>query len=182
MTKKQRTAKDNIINVSLTILFLLGVISIVLSSYIYHKTFISWTILVALGLITGLVTALLTAKTWDKYFTKTHFSLKAIYNLVSIGGIFCYLFLAVNYYAKDKIETTKRYNIIGRSEIRSKGQSSTNLPRVTISSESGAKELFFNYSKKYSIVNCDSIDLTLKKGALGFYVIDKYEFIEKNYR
>jgi hypothetical protein len=182
VTKKQWTSKDNIINVALTILFLLGVISIILSSYVYHKTFILWTIPVVIWLITGLVTALLTTKVWDKQFIKTHFALKAIYSLISVGSLFCCLFLCVNYYVKDLSEKTKRYKIIGRSEIRSKGQSSTNLPRVYINTKLGTKELLFNYPEKYSIVNCDSIELTLRRGMFGFPVIDKYEFIEKNYR
>jgi hypothetical protein len=183
-TKKSKT-KGKVINLLITMLFLLGVVLTTFNIYIYHKTFISWTVPVTIYLSISLFATLLTSKSWDKYFIKTHFSLKLFYNTLSIGSIFCYLFLSLNYYNKDLSVKINRYAFEGKSEIRSKGQSSTNLPIANIKQISGSKELIFNYSEKYSVINCDTIELTLRKGLFGFVVIDKYEFIEqkrKNYR
>lgn len=171
--------KEKVINTFFTLLFLFGCVLIIISSYIYHKTFIHWTIPFGILLMTSFVITLRTDKIWDKYFIKANFILRLLYNVIATGSIFCYMFLAINYYNKSIIEKTIRYEIIDKSEIRSKGQSSTNLPRVIIFAEFGIKELFFNYPEKYNVSNCDSIDLTIRKGIFGFSVIDHYKFVDK---
>jgi hypothetical protein len=149
-----------------------------LSVYIYHKTFIPIVIPIGIWLITGLISTILIFNLWNEYFVRTHFILQLLFNIISVGSIFCFLFLAINYYNKGNISKVNTYKIIERSEqVRSKGQSSTMLPKIVIKNLNKTKELIFNYSETYKVYYGDSIKLTIKKGLLGYDVIDNYNFI-----
>lgn len=178
MTNKK---SKKIINILTTLLLLVGIVLMFLSVYIYHKTFIPIVIPLGIWLITGLISTVLIFNLWNEYFVRTHFILQLLFNMISVGSIFCFLFLSINYYNKSNISKINSFKIIEKSSpITSRkgdGRSSTKLPIITIEHLNNTKELIFNYTEKSNVYYGDSIELTIKKGLLGYEVIDNYKFI-----
>lgn len=170
-----------IINIITTLLLLVGIVLMFLSVYIYHKTFIPIVIPIGIWLITGIISTLLVFNVWNEYFVRTHFILQLLFNIISVGSIFCFLFLAINYYNKGNILKVNTYKITERSSPitnrKGDGQSSTKLPIIIIEHLNNTKELIFNYTEKSNVYYGDSIELRIKKGLLGYDVIDNYNFI-----
>ena len=99
-------------------------------------------------------------------------------NLASWGFISCYVFMATNYYLGDKpaIEhrflVKEKYSMLGWRHHRNE-----RIPVVRIDYFKFEKDLVFRYEDTDKINNADSVIVTVRKGGLGFDVLDDYDVL-----
>ena len=162
-----------------TVTLFLGLILLYLEIFLYRMTFIKMGILIIIVLIVGLLTF---------FLIKSHY--KSTYNLkgnifplfqsfLSWGFIASYLFLATNYYLADKDITEHELIIKSKSSLPGYKITSKRQPTVRFDYADLEKELVFYSSDSELVENAKSIKLQIRKGALGFDIIENYKLINE---
>lgn len=174
-TKKIGSEKVDFINVAITILFIGGIILAILEIYLYRKTIIDWKILTTIWFL-GLVFYPFTSKYLEKHYRTTGYLLKSVFNIVAFGGMLSYLFMATNYYSANLETREYRFLIKEKSSISGpKGNRSKRKPVVKINYFNSEKELVFRYTDTDKVNKADSVIVSIRKGGLGFDILDKYD-------
>lgn len=97
-------------------------------------------------------------------------------NLISWGFISCFIFMGTNYYLADKKTTEYRFLVKEKSSMTgSKHHRDERKLLVTIDYFKIEKELVFRYADSDKIDKADSVMVTVRKGGLGFDILDDYD-------
>jgi hypothetical protein len=153
---------------------LIGLIFTYLAVAIFRNTFIHLGFLLIIILIVGLLAFILNKKHYKKtYNLKSNF-FPLIQNFMSWGLISCYLFLATNFYFANKTITDHTFNIISKSSLPAYRSIETRLPTVRFKYNDYDKELVLYSSDSGIVGKAEKVTVQIRKGALGFDIIDKY--------
>jgi hypothetical protein len=176
---KALTADINWVNSLLTVLFIGALLLTVFEIHIYRKTLIHWAIPTLIWFSTGLIMTPLTSNFLKKHYSISSFFLQLVYNVVTWGGILIFTFMATNYYLpKDDPETIST-KIITTGHL-AKGVDGCGEPYCDIVVRNIKKQLVFPCD--FDLENYQEIELTIRKGFLGFDIITNKNFtnVKKN--
>ncbi|WP_167611076.1 hypothetical protein [Maribellus sediminis] len=164
-----------------TVTLFLGLTLLYLETLLYRKTLIDISILAIIVVVAGIVTFTLTKKHYKSTYNLRGNFLPFIQSILSMGFIVSYLFLAANYYLSDNDITEHKLTIKSKSSLPGYRITSKRQPTVKIDYADFEKELVFYTSDKELVENAKGIILEIRKGALGFDIIDNYKIIrDKN--
>lgn len=163
-----------------TVTLFMGLILMYLEVLLYRKTLIKIGILLIIVVVVGSVTFVLIRKKYKSTYNLkgNFFPLMQIF--LSWGFILSYLFLATNYYLADKDITEHELIIKSKSSLPGYKITSKRQPTVRFDYADLEKELVFYSSNSELVENAKSIKLQLRKGALGFDIIEKYQLIDES--
>ena len=154
----------------------LGLVVMVFEILIYRQTIIEIYIPISIILFVGFVTFYFNRQLYKKIYLLTGNFYPIIQNLISWGFISCYIFMATNYYLADKTTTEYRFEIKEKSSMPgSNRHRSERKPLVRIDYFNLEKELVFRYTDTDKVNKADSVMVTIRKGGLGFNVLDDYD-------
>jgi hypothetical protein len=181
--KKIISSKNQIFDNIIAALFILGLILLVGEILIYRKTIIGLKIPLLIFLVPGFILTPIFYKKLneiDNGIDNYHCIIKCFLHYVlhscMTGGILVFLFMATNFYFADKNITTRRFEIIRIDSLPgSKGHRSERKPYVVINYDGMEKELIFTYSETEQVKIAKFVTLEVKKGLLGFDVLENYE-------
>ncbi len=153
-----------------------GLVLMVFEIFIYRKTIIETYIPISIILIVGFSTFYFNKQHYKKTYILTGNFFPIMQNLISWGFVSCYIFMATNYYLADKTTTEYRFLIKEKSSmIGSKHHRDERKPLVTIDYFKFEKELVFRYADTDKVDKADSVMVTVRKGGLGFDILDDYD-------
>src|SRR6478736_6476789 len=158
--------------------FLTGITLLVLEIFIYRVTIIRTTIPISIILSVGVLTFLFNKNHYNKTYNIRGVFFPLMQNIVSWGFIACYLFMATNYYLADNELKDLKFEIKSKSSMPGpKRRRDERKPLVTIDYFGFKKELVFSYEDTERIENADKVNLTVRKGLLGFDILDHYDAV-----
>ncbi|WP_316820466.1 hypothetical protein [Pedobacter gandavensis] len=158
------------ISAILTFLFFLGGFLTVLEINIYRNTFIVWSIPTAIWISTGFLFTPLTLTLLRENFDSAGIFPKVVYNIVTFGGIICYIFMALNYHFPIGSEKVYQVEIMKTGTLaKGKRKSSCASPYALVRFKGKEKELIFPCG--FELGNYKSVRLTVVTGLLGFDII-----------
>lgn len=162
-----------------TVSLLIGLVLLVFEITIYRKTIIDIYIPISIMLAVGLLTFYFNRDHYKKTYSLKGNFFPVIQNLFSWGAISCYIFMATNYYSADKITTEYQFQIKEKSSIPGrKYHRNERQPLVRIDYFSFEKELVFRYADTEKVNKADSVRVTVRKGGLGFNILNDYDVID----
>lgn len=154
----------------------LGLILIFFEIFIYRKTIIDVYIPISIILIIGLFTFSFNRKHYKRTYLLTGNFFPLMQNLISWGFVSCYIFMATNFYLADKTITEYKFKIKEKSSMPgSKGHRNERKPLVRIDYFNFEKELVFRSTDAEKVDKADSVSLKVKKGGLGFDILEDYD-------
>lgn len=157
-----------------SILFL-GLILIICEISIYRKTLIPLYIPLSILLTVGIVTYFLSRKHYKTIYSSPSNFVLIAQNMLSWGCIACYVFMASNYYLAEKQTTKYTFVIQKKSSLPgTKYNREKRQPLATINYFGFEKELVFAYSDTHKFNSSKKIKVVVKKGSLGFDILDNY--------
>jgi hypothetical protein len=164
---------DNLV----VILFFLGLILLIWEIFIYRRTIIELKIPLLLWLTPGVfMTPLLYKRMNYIDGMKAHWTLHYILHTCMTGAFVLFTFMASNYYFADNQIEKSTFEIIGTGSLPgSKGHRSERKPYVVINYKGMEKQLIFSYPETDRINSAKMVNLSVKKGLLGFDIIERYE-------
>lgn len=160
--------------------FLTGITLLVLEIFIYRVTIIRTIVPISIILVVGVAAFFI-----NRNHYKTTYDVQGIFfplmqNIVSWGFIACYLFMATNYYLADDELKDLKFEIKSKSSMPgSKRRRDERKPLATIDYFGFKKQLVFNYEDTERVENADKINLTVRKGLLGFDIVDHYDVVDR---
>ncbi len=155
---------------------ILGLVLMIFQISIYRQTIIKTYIPISIILIVGFVSFYFNRQHYKKTYLLTGNFFPIMQNLISWGFISCYFFMATNYYLADEAITEYKFEIKEKSSMPGpKGHRDETKPLVTINYFNFRKELVFLYSEAGKVDKADSVIVLVKKGGLGFDVLDTYD-------
>ncbi|TDO73649.1 hypothetical protein EV143_105247 [Flavobacterium chryseum] len=155
---------------------MIGIILTIFEINIFRKTLISKYIPISIILVTGFIGFLFNKKHFKKIYSTSGNFIIIIQNLVSWGFISCYLFMAINYYLARPIIENYKAKIIEKSSMPGqKGSRIERHPLVRFKYFDFEKELVFKFKDTEKVNLADSVKINLKKGRLGFDVLESYD-------
>lgn len=159
----------------ISILTLISLLLILWEFSIYRKTFIQVYIPIFVMVIGGFSAFLIFRKKINYYINLEHnFYLQALHGIILFGGVLMYLFMALNFYipvGKDQILNLKVIEI-GKLSTRRR---SCEKPYAIVDYKGFEKQLIFPCYT--DLQNSKSIKVSMRKGMLGFLIIDEMELI-----
>ena len=159
---------------------LLGIFSIILEIDIYRVTIIRVSIPITIILIVGLISFILIRKNYYKTYSIKNIFFPLVQSIISWGFIACYVFMATNYYLANKNVQEYTFPIEQKgSMIGSKYHRDERSPLVIFNYLGEEKELVFKYVDTKKVNEADSVYMKIKKGFLGFDILDSYDVIIK---
>lgn len=158
------------------ITFFIGIVLMIFEINIYHNTIIHAYIPGSVVVITGLATFYFNRGHYKRtYSVKSNF-FPLMQNFISWRFISCFIFMAINYYAASKPEAEYQFEIKDKYSLRGpKRHRHERRPVVVINYFNIEKKMFFHFNDTETVDNADSLILHVKKGGLGFDVIESYE-------
>jgi heme/copper-type cytochrome/quinol oxidase subunit 2 len=154
----------------------LGLVLIMLEIFIYRRTIIATYIPISIILIIGFLTFYFNRQHYKKTFSLKGNFFPIMQNLISWGFIAGYIFMAINYYLADKTTTEYKFPIKEKSSMSgSKGHRDERQPLITIDFFKFEKQLIFRYADTDKVNKADSIMVKVRKGGLGFDILDSYD-------
>jgi hypothetical protein len=157
-----------------TSMFFLGLILIIWEVEIYRKTIIDWYIPSLIILFSGILAFYIDFKNFKetyKYVGKELYLYSIMHYFVGFGFIVCSIFMLTNYYLSNSKYVSETYKILDRTELPSGKSAGKSKPAFIINYKGKNKELVF-YSEYLDSLNYYSkIQITSKKGFLGFDII-----------
>lgn len=180
MIPKQNTAESRqiedaskrrlyIINLIVKAGFVSGLILTIFEIHLYRDTIIQWTIPTAIWFFSGLILTPTTSNLFKKYNITSVFFWQLVINAGGFGGLFVYTFIALNYYFPSDKKVYEKVQIIKTGHL-AKGKYGCGNPYADVKINDINKELIFPCNieiEKYKYIN-----LTMKKGLLGFYTVE----------
>ncbi|GAB7088142.1 hypothetical protein [Marinifilum fragile] len=163
---------DNII----VFLFILGIALLTCEIYIYRKTLIELKIPLMIWLTPGIVlTPIFYNKLNDIDGMKAHWSLHYILHSCMTGAFVLFSFMAVNYFFADNEVVSKEFKVQETGSLAGgKRNRNKRSPYVVINYEGMEKQLVFSNSQMDKVMNSKSAVLKVRKGRLGFDVLENY--------
>jgi hypothetical protein len=159
-----------------TLILFLGAISMLFAILIYRKTIIETYIPISIILVVGFLAFYFNKQHYKKtYFLTSNFN-SIMQNLISWGFISSYIFMATNYYLAENISTNYKFKIKEKSSMPgSKYHRSEREPLVRFDYFDFEKELVFHFSDTEKVNSADSVKVSIKKGGLGFDILESYD-------
>jgi len=159
-----------------TLTLFTGIVLLVFEINIYRKTIIDFYIPSSIILVVGLLTFYFNRHHYKKTYLLTGDFFPLMQNLFSCGFISCYIFMATNYYSADKATTKYQFLIKEKSSMPGrKYHRNERQPLVRVDYFNFEKELVFRYSDTDKVNKADSVILSIRKGGLGFDILDEYD-------
>jgi len=156
--------------------FLIGLILFVFEIAIYRKTLIASYIPISIVAVTGFIGFYFSNEHYKKIYSTAGDFITLVQNLGSWGFICCYLFMAANYYLANPVVKNYEAKIIEKSSMPGpKGSRSEREPLVRFKYFDFEKELVFKFKDTEKVSSADSVKINIKKGALGFEVLESYD-------
>ncbi len=161
------------------ITFLTGIILMVFEIHIYRLTIINAIIPTSVILTVGTIAFTIN---WSN--SRTAFNAKGIFsaltqNMGSWGFIACYLFMATNYHFANNELKDLSFVIESKSSMTGpKGRRNERKPLVIIDYYGFKKELVFSFNDTKRVEKADKVNVTVRKGLLGFDILEHYDVIE----
>ncbi|HEY0031550.1 MAG TPA: hypothetical protein VGC65_12370 [Bacteroidia bacterium] len=153
----------------------LGSVLMFFGIFIYRQTIIDTYIPISIIIAVCFFTFYFNRKHYKKTYLLTGNFFPIMQNLISWGFISCYIFMATNYYLADKTTTEYRFLIKEKSWMSgSKHHRGERKPLVTIDYFKFEKELVFRYADTDEVNKADSVIVKVRKGGLGFDILDDY--------
>ena len=175
---KERVSKGNKKQDTLiTVLFFLGLILLKWEIFIYRRTIIELKIPLLIWLIPGIF---LTPLLYDKFNKidgrRAHWILHYVAHTCTTGAFLLFGFMATNYYFADNQTIDKRFEILKKGSLAdSKGNRDKRKPYVEIDYNGFEKQIVFKYPDTEKIDSAKYVNLTVKKGLLGFDILESYD-------
>lgn len=161
------------------ITLMIGVVLSVFEVYLYRLTIISITIPISIILIVGVTTFLFNRSHYNRNFNTRGIFYPLFQNIISWGFISCYVFMAANYYGSGTEVRHVEFDIKSKSSMPGyKGRRNERSPFVTINYFGMKKELIFGYADTKRVDAASKVTLTVKRGLLGFDVLDHYDVMD----
>jgi len=159
-----------------TLTAVLGLVLLAFGILIYRRTIINTYIPISIMLVVGSVAFYFNRKHYKETYLLTGNFLPFVQHLISWGSLSCYIFMATNYYLADNKTTEYKFSIKEKNSMSGpKGHRDERQPLVTIDYFSFEKELVFRYVDTDKVNKADSVTVVVRKGGLGFDILDKYE-------
>ncbi|MBN2395039.1 MAG: hypothetical protein JXC36_01090 [Candidatus Atribacteria bacterium] len=175
---KERVSKGNKkLDALITILFFVGLILLFWEVFIYRRTIIELKIPLLIWLTPGVFLTPLLYDTFNKIDgMKAHWTLHYVAHTCMTGAFLLFGFMASNYYFADNHTVDKRFEIIKKGSLPgSKGHRDEREPYVEIDYNGFEKQIVFQYSDTEKINSAKYVNLTVKKGLLGFDILERYD-------
>ena len=155
----------------MTVLLFSGLILQIFAIKIYADTIIIWKLPVLLWLLVGIVSRQFTSSLLDTYYKTTNYLLQLFFNACAFGGILSFCFLASNFYLNtDTTTENARVEIIKIGHL-SKWRGSCGKPYAVFQFDNSEKQV--DFSCESEIERYKFINLTIRKGFWGYYIITK---------
>ncbi len=160
------------------LLFFIGLLLIVLEINLYRKTIIELYIPISIILATGFISFIISKNHFKHMYSFNGNFYPLIQNICSWGFIFCYLFMASNFYLSENKITEYQFQIKEKSSMPGrKYHRNERQPLVRIDYFNFEKELVFRFTDTDIVMKADSVNLKIKKGGLGFDILKEYNVI-----
>jgi hypothetical protein len=160
---------------------LTGIILLYFEIHIYRLTIIPIAIPISISLLVGIVTFLFNKNHYKNTFNTRGPFFPLVQNIGSWGFISCYLFMATNYYFADPELKDLQFEIKSKSSMPGpKRRRHETKPTVTIDYFGFNKELVFKFKDTERVENADKLKLTVKKGLIGFDIVNHYDTVDEN--
>lgn len=181
--KPETENKEKLWKVFYTLTLFLGLILMLFEVLIYRKTIIETYIPISIILVVGFLAFYFNKQHYRKTYSIEGNFYPIMQNLISWGFISCYIFMATNYYLAENGTTNYRFKIKEKSSMPGpKRHRSEREPLVRIDYFGFEKELVFDFSDTEKVNSADSVKVSVKKGGLGFDILESYEvFNNKQY-
>lgn len=155
----------------------LGIGLFLASLYYLEKTIIDFTSVAIILLIPGLF---LTSSLYDKLNDidgmKAHWIVHYFLHSLTSGAVLVFLLVTSNYYFSSQSIEDKQVKIIeASSSIGPKGNENQRVPFVIFKFNGIEKRIDFKHQEMGKVMKAKTVKLKLRKGFLGYYLIDKYE-------
>lgn len=150
------------------IIFIVGLSLSILSISNFNKTFISIQVVIVTFFIFALTFWIL-----HKYLTRTK-SVKKSENLnlaLGFGFIGCFLLFFVNNQSQKNNFKEEKYQITTKGILAKGEDSDCNSPYIWFTRKGEDKKIIFSCSEHKAVENAKYIELTIKKGLLGFDIM-----------
>jgi len=157
-------------------LFFLGLVLLLWEIEIYRDTIIDLKIPLLIWLTPGLVLTPIFYSRINALDRKANWALHYFLHTCMTGSFLLFSFMATNLYFSDSQSTIKHFNVINTGSICGpKGHRDEREPYVDINYEGLEKEVVFTYEETAKVMSAKSVKLTVRKGLLGFDILEKYE-------
>jgi len=170
------TLKAKFINYFLGAICFLGLVLNCFEVELYRETIIHWAIPTTIWIATGLIFTPIMSSLLTKYSDMSTPFRQVVFNILALGGIITYLFMAVNYYFPSDQVTFRKVQIIKTGQL-AKGRWGCANPYADVKINGVEKQVIFPCYK--SIDNSRYLNLTMKKGFLGFEIIKSKTALEE---
>ncbi|MDQ7949172.1 MAG: hypothetical protein REI78_13825 [Pedobacter sp.] len=158
------------------VMFLLGAASIIFEISIYRHTLIEVYIPILIIVVVGLIAFFFNRSHYKRTYELSGNFFPLLQNLISWGFISCYIFMAANFYLAEQATTEYRYDIKEKKSMPGpKWNRRKRVPLVKIDLFGIEKELVFDHTETDNVGKADSVMVSIKKGGLGFKILDKYQ-------
>lgn len=159
--------------------FVVLIIGLILGFFeiiIFRKTLINVYIPISIVVVTGFIGFYFSREHLKKVYSTSGNFILLVQNFGSWGFISCYLFMAANYYFANPVVKNYEAKIIEKSSMPGpKGSRSERQPLVRFKYFDFEKELVFKFKDREKVSSADSVKINIKKGALGFEVLESYD-------
>jgi hypothetical protein len=162
-----------------TFTFFMGVALLIMELGIYRATIVKMIIPVSIVLAVGVITLLLNRGHYSRVY-QTHWLFFPLgQHVMSWGLTACYLFMAANYYLANKERHVLEFEIESKESVPGSRGRRLEEKRVVMINYSGiSKELIFKREDTRRVKDAHVVTLTVRKGFLGFDVIDHYDVVD----
>lgn len=150
------------------ILFVGGSYLSVISITYYNKTFIDFSVIAATFCIIGLLSWILHQSMNRKVDVKTS---ETVAIGLAYGFISCFLLLYLNLQSTDSNIRHEKYDVIDHGTLASGRYSDCRQPYVKFERKGEIKIMTFSCDDHELVEKAEQIDLTIKKGLLGFDIV-----------
>jgi len=147
------------------ILYGIGVWCFFYSEDQYEATLISFKAIVILGLTVGIILSLIIERRYKYY----------LFSILAFGSLGTASFFKVNRMLADSKEQHIEARILGKALQSARIEHS----RVSIEYDGFSRDIDIERIQEYKMNASDFIDLTARKGGLGYYIITYKELVEK---
>jgi len=158
------------------VLFFLGLTLLICEIRIYRNTIIDLKIPLLIWLIPGLFLTPIFYNRINALDRKANWTLHYFLHTCMTGSILLFTFMATNLYFGENKIMVKYFNVLKTGSVCGpKGHREEREPYVEINYEGLEKEVVFTYEETAKVMSAKSVKLTVRKGFLGFDILEKSE-------
>ena len=160
----------------LNTMFIIGMLLLIWEMSIFDITVIDWYVPTLIWFVSGAFGALLCAKYLLRFTGWSGALIYGIANTAGLGGYLVFLFMAANCYLPGSNEETVIETKILKTGTLAKGSTSCGSPYAEVMIDHTPKRLIFSCGTAFSANT--KVQLYLRKGALGYYIILDQTLVE----